>query len=148
MRTLAFVVMMLGSVIGYAGQVDKEINCLAMNIYHEARGEPDDGQLAVALVTMNRVYSGRYPNTVCEVVWQASQFSWTIDYSDQEIPDTTSWHKANEIASRVFKKYATIRDHTKGALYYYAPKKVYPSWARFKQVTRTIGGHVFLKERS
>ncbi|MEK6749264.1 MAG: cell wall hydrolase [Pseudomonadota bacterium] len=148
MKTLAFIVLMLGATFSFAGQVDKEINCLAKNIYHEARGEPDVGQLAVALVTMNRVYSGRYPNTVCEVVWQAGQFSWTNDdYSDETI-DNMSWGKAYILASMVFKKYATLRDETKGALYYYAPKKVSPYWARYKEVTRTIGGHIFLKERS
>ncbi|MDH4276309.1 MAG: cell wall hydrolase [Gammaproteobacteria bacterium] len=149
MRTLAFVLMMLGSMQVFAGQVDKEIHCLAKNIYHEARGEPDAGQLAVALVTMNRVYSGKYPNTVCDVVWQAYQFSWTMDEEIYKVvDDEQSWLKAQTLATMVYKKYATLRDDTKGALYYYAPKKVYPHWARFKQVTRTIGSHVFLKERS
>ncbi|NIO43392.1 MAG: hypothetical protein GTO41_26515, partial [Burkholderiales bacterium] len=48
----------------------QELNCLALNVYHEARGEPMAGQYAVAEVTMNRVASRRYPNTVCKVVFQ------------------------------------------------------------------------------
>ena len=63
------------------------LNCLALNVYFEARGEPLDGQYAVAEVTMNRVASGRYPSTVCGVVYQkgwdplrkrqVGAFSWT-----------------------------------------------------------------------
>ena len=48
----------------------KELQCLAQNVYFEARGESSDGQLAVALVTMHRVKSRRYPSTICNVVWQ------------------------------------------------------------------------------
>lgn len=51
--------------------------CLALNIYHEARGEPIDGQIAVAAVTLNRVQDPRWPDTVCDVVYQPNQFSWT-----------------------------------------------------------------------
>ena len=51
--------------------------CLAMNIYHEARGERWEGQIAVAHVTMNRVAHDEWPNNVCDVVYQKKQFSWT-----------------------------------------------------------------------
>src|SRR5882672_3004751 len=53
------------------------IACLARNVYFEARGEPEAGQYAVAEVTMNRKASGRYPNTVCGVVYERQAFSWT-----------------------------------------------------------------------
>lgn len=68
---------------------DKEIECLAQNIYFEAKSESLKGQIAVGLVTINRVLSEKYPNTICEVVWQkrkhpktgkwVAQFSWTWD---------------------------------------------------------------------
>ncbi|HIE75488.1 MAG TPA: cell wall hydrolase, partial [Gammaproteobacteria bacterium] len=57
--------------------VSLEVGCLALNIYHEARGESHDGQVAVAAVTLNRMQSASYPDTVCGVVWQPHQFSWT-----------------------------------------------------------------------
>ena len=57
----------------------KQHNCLALNIYHEARGERVEGQIAVAHVTMNRVNHEKWPSTICEVVYQPKQFSWTHD---------------------------------------------------------------------
>lgn len=60
----------------------KELECLATNVYREARGEPFVGQVAVAKVTLNRVASKRYPNTICKVVYQKSQFSWTKKYKN------------------------------------------------------------------
>ena len=60
-------------------QVDKEQHkCLAMNIYHEARSESMQGQIAVAQVTLNRVEHDKWPSTICEVVYEPKQFSWTF----------------------------------------------------------------------
>lgn len=59
-----------------------QTTCLALNIYHEARSEPLDGQLVIAFVTLNRVKSDMFPDNICDVVWQikpAVQFSWTLD---------------------------------------------------------------------
>jgi spore germination cell wall hydrolase CwlJ-like protein len=56
---------------------EDELGCLVANIYHEARGEDALGQAAVAHVTLNRVRSPSYSDTVCGVVWQPGQFSWT-----------------------------------------------------------------------
>jgi len=56
-----------------------DVQCLALNIYHEARGEDMLGQELVAQVTMNRVFHSAYPDTVCGVVRQHRQFSWTQD---------------------------------------------------------------------
>ena len=53
-----------------------EIDCLARNIYHEARGESLQGQIAVAAVTVNRVLTKGYPSSICQVVYQPYQFSW------------------------------------------------------------------------
>ena len=85
--------------------------CLAENVYHEARGEPIDGQYAVAEVTMNRVASKHYPSTVCEVVYQenfdvirkrnVSAFSWTE--LDKTSPiDRKIWKRAWKIAEEVY----------------------------------------------
>ena len=55
----------------------KQHECLAMNIYHEARGERMEGQIAVAQVTLNRAAHEEWPSTICDVVYQPKQFSWT-----------------------------------------------------------------------
>ena len=134
---------------------DRELFCLAQNVYFEARGEETVGQLAVAMVTMNRVYSNRFPNTVCNVVWQKRQFSWTHDGKSDRPRDAKAWKLAKQIAKFVYFKYDQYKertggalDLTQGALHYYAPDLADPKWAQSKRVTRQIGGHLFLKENS
>ena len=133
----------------------RELRCLTQNIFFEARGERTAGQLAVAMVTMNRVQSKRFPSTVCGVVWQKRQFSWTHDgKSDNPAnnpSDNKSWKQAKQIAEFIYYKYDTLKarsngalDLTRGALHYYAPKMADPIWAKSKEVSRQIGGHVFL----
>ena len=68
----------------------QNLDCLARNIYYEARGEPLAGQYAVAEVTMNRKASPFYPKTVCEVVYQREAFSWT-DSKELETPAGPAW---------------------------------------------------------
>lgn len=58
---------------------ENDMYCMVQNIYHESRGEDTLGQAAVAHVTLNRVKSPAYPDSVCGVVWQKDQFSWTED---------------------------------------------------------------------
>jgi len=129
----------------------RELRCLAQNVYFEARGERTAGQLAVAMVTMNRVKSRRFPNSVCKVVWQKRQFSWTHDGKSDRPRDEKSWKLAKEIAEFIYYKYDTLKvrsngalDITRGALHYYAPSMADPVWAKSKEVSRQIGGHVFL----
>jgi N-acetylmuramoyl-L-alanine amidase len=71
-----------------------ERTCLAENLYHEARGESIDGQLMVAEVTINRVLSPDFPNTVCEVVNQPGQFSWVgkgLPINEKEVYEEIVW---------------------------------------------------------
>lgn len=129
----------------------KQLNCLALNIYHEARGEPVAGQYAVAEVTMNRVSSRRYPDTVCEVVYQkrwdsirkryVSAFSWTEISPDAE-PDTQAWKEAKNIAAEIYYDEAKPRVH--GAIFYHA-RYVKPSWSRKRTEVARIGQHIFYK---
>jgi spore germination cell wall hydrolase CwlJ-like protein len=131
----------------------KELRCLAQNIYFEARGEPNGGQLAVALVTMHRVKSHHYPNTICKVVWQRKQFSWTHDGKSDRPRDHKAWIRARQIASFMYFKYyklpkrvQKVLDITHGALNYYAPELANPYWAKLKVITREIGGHIFMSD--
>lgn len=74
-------------------RLDNSSQCLVCTIYHESRGEPFVGELAVALVTLNRVESDQYPPTICAVIWQKHQFSWTsgnsVMHDDAEIREAT-----------------------------------------------------------
>jgi len=123
----------------------EDVVCMAENVYHEARGEPVQGQVAVANVTLNRVKAGKWADTVCDVVFQSQQFEWTISYKARDSPkDRVAWSVALSISAMVYT--GIIEDQTRGATYFYAPKKVHPKWA--KQMTRItrIGDHLFLKE--
>ena len=116
--------------------------CLAMNVYHEARGESVIGQLAVAEVTLNRVNLDQYPDSICEVVWQRKQFSWTHDSRSDTPRDQTAWTRAQVVAHMAGEAYEQGVDLTDGADHYHADW-VSPSWADRDQVTRQIGAHIF-----
>ena len=150
----AFAIFVHVSIIGHDRSQDirtrtQDLNCLAKNVYYEARGEPIDGQYAVAEVTMNRVASKHYPNTVCEVVYQrnfdvirkrnVSAFSWTeLDITapvDEEI-----WKQAWEVAEEVYDERAEPR--VKGALFYHS-RYIRPRWSKRKRRIARIGGHIF-----
>lgn len=114
--------------------------CLALNIYHEARGEPLDGRVAVAQVTMNRVKSKRYPNTICEVVYQKSQFSWTA--GNPPITEPKELMEALIMAIQL----DTFDDYAGGATHYYAPAKASPFWKDKLTLIGSIGNHTFMQE--
>lgn len=117
----------------------EDLECLAKNIYHEARGEPLVGQYAVAEVTMNRVRSREFPNSVCGVVRQPGAFSWTYR-QDPPTPSGYEWRRAQAIAGSVYDN--SEAPLVAGALYYHATY-VSPDWAVTRtQVTR-IGRHLF-----
>jgi len=150
--TLAFNV----NAAGNPSNIDKkQLYCLSQNVYFEARGEKTAGQLAVAMVTMNRVYSKQFPDSICKVVWQRRQFSWTHDGKSDLPTERKAWKLARQIAKFVYTKYGSYKvmsngalDLTRGALHYYAPDLADPKWAESKKVTRQIGGHLFLRENS
>ena len=119
-------------------QKREQLYCGAQNIYHESRGESSWGQIAVANVVRNRVASEHYPNTICEVVWQSKQFSWT----DDEISDEPKNRKAF-VKAVWFNLISGMMDKTKGATHYYAHNKVDPFWAKVMVVTTVIGNHTF-----
>src|SRR5687767_4605735 len=120
----------------------RNLDCLARNVYYEARGEPAAGQYAVAEVTMNRRAHPRYPNTVCEVVFQKSAFSWTDFSLVLEEPRGDEWERAQRIAEAVYygKRLPTLN----GALFYHATY-VRPDWSHERQRIARIGRHVFYR---
>lgn len=124
----------------------REVDCLAENIYHEARSEPEAGQVAIALVTMNRVNDTRFPKKICEVVKQKTngtcQFSWFC--MNVKINRTSGdYQEALKTATHVYANYNLIEDFTRGSLYFHADY-VKPGWKLLKTVV--IGHHIFYRE--
>ena len=132
----------------------QELECMTNNIYFEAALESTAGKLAVAQVTMNRVKSSRYPNTVCTVVKQGRhyengfpvrdrcQFSWYCD-GKLDIPSMGKmWGQSREVAVYVLKN-TQLLDITDGATHYHADYIDSPRWASVKDRTMQIDTHIF-----
>lgn len=122
---------------------DKELRCLALNIYHEARSEPPVGRYAVAWVTLNRVEHEKFRNTVCKVVYQPGQFSWTEDGKSDKTYEKEAYKEAMKIAEDVyFAKELGKIDPTGGATFYHAVY-VKPKWRHSMSSSLKIGKHIF-----
>ncbi len=120
---------------------ERDLNCLAEAIYHEARGESPRGQAAVAEVILNRVDSRQFASSVCAVVNQPSQFSYTIG-GRKAIGNKAAYLRARDIARRALA--GAPRVLTGGATYFHTPA-VSPSWSRRFQRTVQIGQHIFYR---
>lgn len=116
-----------------------DIDCLAKNIYHEARGEPIEGQIAVAQVTINRVKSGEFQPSICSAVYAEKQFSWTQDKT-KKIKDRKAWEASVHIATAVLTNSIRLPDFR--ALYFHT-RQIKPRWSRAKRVVASIGNHIF-----
>jgi len=130
--------------------IEQEVQCLALNIYFEARGESEMGQRAVGHVVMNRVAHPDYPATVCDVVRQGGekkrhrcQFSWWCDGLSDEPGNLTAWDRALRLARQIYA--GTLRDVTDGALWYHATY-VRPYWSKVLLQGDKIGQHIFYLE--
>lgn len=122
--------------------IQKALMCLALNIYHEARGEPIEGQIAVAMVTMNR--ADWDTGSVCDVVYERKQFSWTNRLADFTPQEPTAWAVAKRVANRVIQ--GQHEDITDGATHFHT-RSVRPVWRHSLKKTKTIGAHVFYAQR-
>lgn len=116
-----------------------DVRCLATAVYFESKGEPIEGQLAVAQVIVNRLESGRFASTICGVVRQPGQFTfayrtpaagaeWRIAQAVAIVAATGNWH---EVAPETT---------------YFHAKRVAPDWSRMKRVS-AIGNHIFYARR-
>ena len=151
--------------------VSKEANCLALNTYYEARSDNLAGQYAVADVVLNRVNDNRYPNTICDVIYEGPvkeswktrgkkmpdkdriynpirnmcQFSWYCDGKDDIPDDETGWAVAQYVAGSIL--YANKhRGLTEGATHYHATY-VKPKWTKDRgmNLVGRIGSHIFYR---
>ena len=157
------------------GVTQREIHCLTENLYHEARSDGSAGMYAVAMVTLNRVADPRYPNDVCEVIYQGPtreswktrgkdvpdneriyyprrdrcQFRWYCDGKSDKMYDTEAFWRAVEIANIVLEsasgKYPLI-DITEGSTHYHTID-VAPDWRHDRGMMKIsrIGDHIFYR---
>ena len=125
------------------GDLDPEMRCLAGAVYFESRGEPLDGQLAVAEVVINRAASQRFPADYCGVVYQRAQFSFVKNGRMPSIRlGSNAWQRAKAIAKIAHK--GLWDSEAAGSLYFHA-RYAKPSWRHKRQAMATISTHVFYK---
>jgi len=129
----------------------KAEKCLAEAIYFEARGESVRGQIAVAQVVMNRVFSGYYPNTVCGVVYQnanrhlACQFTFACDGIREVVREPDAYERARKIAAATLDGELWLPEVGK-ATHYHA-YWVHPSWVREMTRMSRLGVHTFYRPK-
>lgn len=122
-----------------------DVWCLAKNIFYEAATEPYIGKLAVAQVTLNRVKSKQWANTICDVVYEHGQFSWTYDQSKRwKSSRGQNWENSKMVAEQVLKE--NVRLNGFNHVYYYHADYVRPKWAHKKYEVARIGAHIFYED--
>lgn len=122
---------------------EQEFTCLALNIYHEARNQSLEGQLAVAHVTLNRA-EARAPMTICETVYRGWDFSWTRDPRKQQPPaEQQAWGVAQMVARWAIEDRDS--DPVRGSTFFHSVA-VAPAWAPAMVRVRQIGDHVFYRD--
>jgi spore germination cell wall hydrolase CwlJ-like protein len=129
---------------------NKQLECLARNIYYEAGNQPFEGKVAVAQVTINRAESGQFPSDICKVVYQKNivyervlcQFSWYCETATMTKPKNTVVFKESEMVARQVLLEGFRLPSLKNALYFHATH-INPKWNREK--VAVIAGHVFYK---
>jgi len=119
-----------------------EFECLAKNIFHEAGVEGWEGKIGVGQVTINRLRRKRWKNTICEVVYERKQFSWTNNLKLRtQKPRGPLWEASRKAARDIV---AGVRlPELKTALFYHTDYIESPKWASPKFVLAQVGRHVF-----
>ena len=145
--------------------------CLALNMYHEARDQGTAGLFAVSAVVLNRVNDSRFPNTICEVIYQGPtreswktrkhknlsdderkyfpvknrcQFSWYCDGKSDTPHNKKKYQELLDLSSLILYNEISFVDITDGALFYHADY-VTPGWAKTKQKTVEVQDHIFYR---
>ncbi|TYR80780.1 LysM peptidoglycan-binding domain-containing protein [Priestia megaterium] len=114
---------------------DKDL--LARIVHAEAKGERYSGKVAVATVILNRVDDSSFPDSIREVIYQPGQFTPVSNGEINKPADAEAKKAVNEALA--------LKGQGNGSLFFFNPDKTDDQWLRQKQVTTTIGGHVFAK---
>ena len=151
--------------------IEGELYCLAVNAYHETRGESFDEKIATSQVVLNRVASPRYPDSICNVITQGPireswktkkdptlgshdriyyptrnrcQFSWYCDGRSDSVNNLDGWEDSVLAAYIVYMGFG--EDRVDGATHYYAHDKSHPNWSKNMIVTAKLDGHTYLRK--
>lgn len=121
----------------------EEFNCLARNVFFESRGEPLVGKIAVSQTVFNRLRTGKWGSTVCQVVYAPSQFSWTLANHTKK-PSGPEWVESRRAALLFLKGFRVTNldkvDH-------YHATRISPYWNKRMTAKSVIGHHVFYASR-
>lgn len=120
---------------------DAELNCLAVGVYYESKGEPLEGQLAVAEVILNRTESGRFPRTVCGVLKQRGQFSFVRGGQLPQPPESARAWKTALAVARVAR--GDVWDSRVSKALFFHARHVSPGWRRAR--VGSVGNHIFYR---
>lgn len=120
---------------------DEELECLAEAVYFESRGEPLEGQLAVAEVVLNRSTSGRFPSSICGVVKEKNQFSFVRGGVIPTAPRNADWRRAVAIARIAMED---IADSAGSRALFFHARYVRPGWRGVTRVA-SVGNHIFYR---
>ncbi len=131
---------------------ERQLKCMADNVYWEAGNEPPEGKIAVAQVVMNRMASGQFPNDPCKVIYQKNvfyervvcQFSWYCEGNHRTRPVHAETYEESREAAKMVLMEGFRLTSVKDALYYHADY-VNPQWNKTR-VTK-IGRHIFYKDK-
>lgn len=132
---------------------EKDIRCAVINLYHEARGEPVEGQKMVVQVVINRtMHNKKFGSTLCKTIEEYKQFSWMLDldksymlYSKQLQIPLSSYLNLKELVQEVISEQSKI-SLDKRRVFYYHTNKVKPVWRKNLKVHSVIGNHIFYTE--
>ncbi len=122
---------------GGGGTSSSDLNLLARAVYGEGRGEPYEGQVAIAAVILNRVADSRFPKTIAGVIYQSGAFDVVADGQINLSPNTTAYQAARDALNGW--------DPTYGCVYYYNPSTATNKWIKTLPISVRIGKHVFSK---
>lgn len=129
--------------------VQDELVCLALNVYHEARGSTLLDQLSTAFVALNRLsVQYRGARTVCDVVWQRKQFSWTHDGRSDFPHDEKAWKNSQFVAFMAYRSDdLAIDDPTRGSTHYVRHDIFHKvGWTRAATSAVRIGSHIYMRK--
>lgn len=140
-RLLVALLLVLSTFTLQAGSRNSDFDCLVSNVYYESKSEPRNGMLAVALVTLNRVDNPKYPSTICGVVYQKGQFSWTKNKQllKQKI-NLEQWRAAKSAAIEAYMNRDALGTFLAT---HFHNQTVNPGW-KLKRVAK-IGNHTFYR---
>lgn len=119
------------------------LRAMALNIYHEAKGEGRHGMLAVGWVVLNRMADAAFPDRVEEVVGQGCQFGWLCDARPDEPADPRAWRQAVGVAGELLAGAPPPADPTRGAMWFHHAGREDPAWGDRIAPSARVGNHLF-----